>query len=97
MRTSKTVSISLPPAQLRKAEQLARKESRTMSELIREALRRYEEGSASTSAARPCVLFLDELDKAMRRAPLRRAPPGPRSPSPSRPSRRMPPGKAWIA
>ena len=52
MRTSKTISISLPPAQLRKAEQLARKEDRTMSELVREALRRYEESSASAGAAR---------------------------------------------
>ncbi len=52
MRTSKTVSISLPPTQLRKAEQLARKENRTMSELVREALRRYEETSAASGAAR---------------------------------------------
>ena len=52
MRTSKTISISLPPAQLRKAEQLARKEDRTMSELVREALRRYDKSSASAGAAR---------------------------------------------
>ncbi|HVA62582.1 MAG TPA: ribbon-helix-helix protein, CopG family [Terriglobales bacterium] len=52
MRTSKTISISLPPAQLRKAEQLARRENRTMSELVREALRRYEESAASAGADR---------------------------------------------
>lgn len=44
MRTSRTVSISLPPAQLRESMRLARKENRTMSELVREALRRYQQG-----------------------------------------------------
>lgn len=42
MRTSKTLSISLPPAQLKDVEKLAKRENRTMSELIREALRRYK-------------------------------------------------------
>jgi metal-responsive CopG/Arc/MetJ family transcriptional regulator len=46
MRTSKTVSISMPPAQLKAAERLARKQNRTMSELMREAFRRYAEESA---------------------------------------------------
>ena len=41
MRTTKTLSISLPPAQLKEVEKLAKKENRTLSELIREALRRY--------------------------------------------------------
>ena len=43
MRTSKTLSISLPPAQFKRAERLARKENRTLSELVREALRQYEQ------------------------------------------------------
>ena len=42
MRTTRTISISLPPAQLRAVERIARKENRTMSELVREALRQYE-------------------------------------------------------
>jgi Arc/MetJ-type ribon-helix-helix transcriptional regulator len=42
MRTTRTISISLPPAQLRTVERIARKENRTMSELVREALRQYE-------------------------------------------------------
>ena len=42
MRTSKTLSITLPPEMLSRAEQLAERESRTMSELVREALRYYE-------------------------------------------------------
>jgi CopG family transcriptional regulator/antitoxin EndoAI len=42
MRTTKTLSISLSPAQLKDVERLAKKEHRTLSELIREALRRYQ-------------------------------------------------------
>jgi CopG family transcriptional regulator / antitoxin EndoAI len=42
MRTSKTLSITLPPEMLRRAELLAQRENRTMSELVREALRHYE-------------------------------------------------------
>lgn len=41
MRTAKTVSITLPPDLLGKAQELAQREHRTMSELFREALRRY--------------------------------------------------------
>lgn len=41
MRTAKTVSITLPPELLAKAQEIAERESRTMSELFREALRRY--------------------------------------------------------
>lgn len=41
MRTSKILSLSLPPALLREAERVAKKEGRTKSELFREALRRY--------------------------------------------------------
>ena len=42
MRTAKTISITLPPEMLERASALAKKEHRTMSELIREALRVYE-------------------------------------------------------
>jgi CopG family transcriptional regulator/antitoxin EndoAI len=42
MRTTKTLSITLPPEMLTRAERIARKEHRTMSELVREALRQYE-------------------------------------------------------
>jgi len=41
MRTAKTVSITLPPDLLVMAQEFAQKEHRTMSELFREALRRY--------------------------------------------------------
>ena len=42
MRTSKVLSVSLPEEMLRSVESLARAENRTMSELVREALRTYE-------------------------------------------------------
>lgn len=41
MRTSKILSLSLPPELLREADRVAKKEGRTKSELFREALRRY--------------------------------------------------------
>ena len=41
MRTAKTISITLPPDLLDKAQEVAQREHRTMSELFREALRRY--------------------------------------------------------
>lgn len=41
MRTAKTVSITLPPDLPLKAQSCAEREHRTMSELFREALRRY--------------------------------------------------------
>jgi len=52
MRTSKTLSITLPPEMLATAIEMARREHRTMSELVREALREYERRSwwAETNA-----------------------------------------------
>lgn len=46
MRVAKTISITLPPEFLRQAQDLAQREHRTMSELFREALRRYMQGDA---------------------------------------------------
>ncbi|MGA2674127.1 MAG: ribbon-helix-helix protein, CopG family [Terracidiphilus sp.] len=42
MRTTKVVSITLPPPLFEEAKALAKQENRTMSELMREALRRYQ-------------------------------------------------------
>ena len=42
----KTVSITLPPDLLVKAQELAQREHRTMSELFREALRHYMAGDS---------------------------------------------------
>ena len=46
MRTTKTLSVSLPPNQLKDMERTAKKENRTMSELIRELYRRYKSDEA---------------------------------------------------
>src|SRR5271167_540460 len=43
MRTTQIMSISLPPAMLRQFEEVRKRESRTRSELVREALRTYFE------------------------------------------------------
>ena len=43
MRTTKVYSITMPPDLAKQAERLAKKENRTMSELMREALRRYQQ------------------------------------------------------
>jgi len=58
MRTTKVYSITMPPDLARKAERLAKKESRTMSELMREALRRYDQAQASVPPAMSEVLAL---------------------------------------
>lgn len=41
MRTAKTISITLPPDMFVLAQEIAAREHRTISELFREALRRY--------------------------------------------------------
>ena len=43
MRTTQTMTISLPPAMLQEFEKVRKAEDRTRSELVREALRRYFE------------------------------------------------------
>jgi len=58
MRQSKIVTFSIPPRLLRDTEKLARKEQRTKSDLMRDALR----------------LYLDlQSDKGFRRAVRQRA------------------------
>lgn len=41
MRTTTNISITLPPSLLKQATSVAKKEGRTQSELVREALRKY--------------------------------------------------------
>ncbi|MBI1956721.1 MAG: ribbon-helix-helix protein, CopG family [Acidobacteria bacterium] len=41
MRTRKTITISLPPEMARRVERTRKREQRTRSELVREALRTY--------------------------------------------------------
>lgn len=40
-RTTKILTLSLPPEMLKKVERIAKEENRTRSELFREALRQY--------------------------------------------------------
>ena len=46
MRTTKVLSVTLPDEMLKQAKRRAKLENRTMSELVREALRRYESSRA---------------------------------------------------
>jgi predicted transcriptional regulator len=57
MRIAKTVSITLPPDLLVKAQTLAEREHRTMSELFREALRRYMTDQQATAQEQWADLF----------------------------------------
>jgi predicted DNA-binding protein len=50
-RISKVYTISLPPELAEKAEDLARRDSRTMSELFREAFRAYYGQQARSALA----------------------------------------------
>jgi predicted transcriptional regulator len=44
MRTTETITISLPPVMARQLEKVRKQEHRTRSELMREALRHYFDG-----------------------------------------------------
>jgi len=68
MRSTKVVSISLPEAQYKKAVRLAKKENRTMSELMREALRVYEVEKQRRAEA--AVLFGEAVAEAQRQSVL---------------------------
>ena len=67
MRTTRTVSISISPAQLQQVERLAREENRTMSELVREALRRYQEQQIREDAGNALLAALRALQQNARR------------------------------
>jgi metal-responsive CopG/Arc/MetJ family transcriptional regulator len=60
MKTAKTLCVTVPPELLAKAQKTAAREHRTMSELVREALRRYmaegvrnEQASSERRAEQP--------------------------------------------
>ena len=65
MRTTRTLSVSLPPSQLKDMERTARKENRTMSELVRELYRRY----VSDEARREFGRALEDLRAEAAKAP----------------------------
>lgn len=73
MRTGKTTTVSLPPEMLEQAQELARRENRTMSELVREALRRYAQAPAASVTFAEAVARIQQeslakgLDKLTKR------------------------------
>ena len=52
MRTTKAVSISLPPAELKQAERLAKQTNRSLSGLVREGLKRLQNEQRTMRHAR---------------------------------------------
>ena len=48
MPPTKNISISMPAAQIKAAQRMAKAENRTLSELFREALRRYQQERRET-------------------------------------------------
>jgi len=64
MRTTKTLSVSLPPNQLKEMERTAKKENRTMSELVRELYRRYTSDEARREFGRALKDLRAEAAKA---------------------------------
>jgi len=60
MRTTKTISVSLPPKQLKEMERVARRENRTLSELVRETFRRYQEGGRLPATLAEALVWVRE-------------------------------------
>ncbi len=58
MRNTRVYSITMPPELAKQAERLAKKESRTMSELMREAFRRYQQQETEKPATLADALAL---------------------------------------
>jgi CopG family transcriptional regulator/antitoxin EndoAI len=56
MRSTRVVSITLPPPLFEQALALAKLENRTMSELLREALRRYQRSGSLKRCESKCSL-----------------------------------------
>jgi metal-responsive CopG/Arc/MetJ family transcriptional regulator len=71
-RTSRVFTISLPPDLAEKAEELARRDSRTMSELFREAFRSYSAELTRTERARQLMHEIGEY-AASRQTPYTEA------------------------
>ncbi len=76
MRTTKVLSITLPERMLDSVKKRAKKENRTMSELVREALRRYEasqwlsevQAYGQERAAAVGVLTEEDVDRVIHEA-----------------------------
>jgi predicted transcriptional regulator len=62
MAIRQTMTVSLPPAMVKEVDRIRRKEGRTRSELIREALRHYSR-IEQVPAYRPSARELEEIKK----------------------------------
>ena len=62
MATRQTMTVSLPPEMMREVDRIRRKEGRTRSELIREALRHYSR-IGELQAYKPTARELEEIKK----------------------------------
>jgi Arc/MetJ-type ribon-helix-helix transcriptional regulator len=69
MRVTKNVSITMPVAMIKDAERLAKRENRTMSELVQEALRHYAT-SRRTQPDRGDLPWIDRIIGEAKRNPL---------------------------
>src|SRR5947207_8721643 len=66
MRTTRVYSITMPPNLAKQAERLAKKENRTMSELMREAFRRYVEQNTRQQQLQKLGLAVEALRQEAR-------------------------------
>jgi Arc/MetJ-type ribon-helix-helix transcriptional regulator len=71
MRTTEAVSVTLPLEMLKRAKKLAARENRTMSELVREALRRYEQGAQAPVVRRQTLPEFQRAVDAFRKSARR--------------------------
>jgi Arc/MetJ-type ribon-helix-helix transcriptional regulator len=69
MRAIKNVSITMPATVVKDAERLAKRENRTMSELVREALRHYTTGRR-TRTGRGDLQWIPRVIGEAKRNPL---------------------------
>ncbi|MGH2360368.1 MAG: ribbon-helix-helix protein, CopG family [bacterium] len=71
MGTRKLITISVPPPLLKRAEQVAREENRTKSELLREALRFYVDTRAvrKTAMRERTLALIDEIQNRTKGVP----------------------------
>jgi Arc/MetJ-type ribon-helix-helix transcriptional regulator len=65
MRTAKVISVSLPPEMEREVQQIAKAERRSVSEVLREAIRQY-------SANRDLAAIRSDGKKIAKRKKLKR-------------------------
>ncbi len=63
MANRQTMTISLPPEMVKEVDRVRRKEGRTRSELMREALRVYVRSTANVPTYNPTAREVAELEK----------------------------------